>query len=108
MNPRQQVILNIKTWIPRLFWLHKKKWEDGLFEVIWDDRKSKMVGSIVFKKSKNQWSIKPIMKNSYLIIEGNLVGVIEILQKHIDFDEREHDEIKKIIENKSRELLLVD
>ncbi len=46
------------------------------------------------------------MKNSYLVVEGNFVEVIEILRKHIDFDEREYDEIKKILEDKSKEVLL--
>lgn len=106
MKPRQHILVNIKTWIPRLFWLHKKKWEEDLFEIVWDDREAKMVGSIIFKKAKKLWNAKPIMKNSYLVVEGNFVEVIEILRKHIDFDEREYDEIKKILEDKSKEVLL--
>jgi hypothetical protein len=105
MEFREDVIINIKNILPRLFWLRKEKIDGDTINVIWDNREANQIGKVMFKKAKNKWNTKPLMTSSYIITDADLFGVIDLLHKHVNFDEREYSEIKKILETMSKNIL---
>lgn len=105
MEARESILINIKSYIPRLFWLRKNVIDDDTIEVIWDNREANKVGSVIFKKAKNKWNNKPIINSSYVISDADLFGVLDILHKHVNFNENEYSEIRKILELNSKNVL---
>ena len=105
MEARESILINIKSYIPRLFWLRKNVIDDDTIEVIWDNREANKVGSVIFKKAKNKWNSKPIMNSSYVISDADLFTVIDTLHRYVNFNENEYSEIRKILELNSRNVL---
>jgi len=105
MDFRESILISIKNILPRLFWLREEKIDDDNIVVIWDDRNAESVGKVMFKKAKNKWNTKPLMTSSYIITDADLFGVIDLLYKHVNFDEREYSEIRKFLETMSKNAL---
>src|SRR5210317_616462 len=66
-------------------------------KVVYKSKTSMDDGVVWFERAKKGWNKKPIQQNNFIIVDADMGGVLEHLNKYYNLSEKDYPHVRKTI-----------